>query len=165
MKRIILLSVVLLTIFCSCSTKQYLLKSTDQDLSQIKRILIVNNDFSNIIPAGIYPSYENIDDFVKKKDTAISDISDLICTELVKRQISCDIAYKQLEIDNETYHIEYQDYWTWDFKKYMHVLIIRLYKNGIEIKSVASQGNGAGLHDYPIPEKQIPLLIDLLLKK
>jgi len=165
MKRLTLLFVVILTIFCSCSTKQYLLKSTDQDLSQIKRILIVNNDFSNIIPVGIYPSYENIDDFVTKKDSAISDIPELVCVELLKRQINCEIAYEHSEINNETYYIEYQDYWAWDFKKYMHVLKMKLYKNGIEIKTVASQGNGAGMHDYPTPEKQIPLLIDLLLKK
>ncbi len=128
MKKLTLYIITLLTLF-SCSTKQYILKSTEQDLSQIKKILVVKNDYSSIIPVGIYPSYENIDDFVTNKTPAIDDISKLICVEMNKRNIDCAIVLDSSEITNNTYYIQYQDYWAWDFKMYMHVLKIKLYKN------------------------------------
>jgi hypothetical protein len=162
-KFLLFFSLVLL--LSSCKTKQYLIKSTDQDLSRIKRILVIKNEYSNIIPVGIYPQYRIIDDFVVKKVPAIADISNLICNELSAREIDCEIVNNLSEVDLETYYIIYQDYWAWDFKKYMHVLKIRLCKSGREIKSVASQGNSGGMHDYPNPKKQVPLLIDLLLKQ
>ncbi len=152
-------------LFWSCSTKQYLISTNQQDLTQIQKISVVKNDISFVIPVGIYPNYKNIDDFVIKKVPAISDIETLICSELKKRNINCEIVNETLSNNDETYYIKYQDYWAWDFKKYMHVLKISILKNGSVVRSVVSQGNTAGMHDYPNPEKQVPLLIELILKR
>ena len=160
-----LLFIAVMILFSSCGTKQILNRFTYNDLSKMKRILVVKNDSSNIIPPGAYPKYQVIDHYVTKKEPAKGNIAGRICYELRNRKISCNrISDKALIGDNEFY-IEYQDYWIWDMKKYMHVLIIRLYKSGVEIRNVVSQGNTSGLHNYPNPEKQIPSLIDLLLKE
>ena len=164
-KKISLLFITVLILFSSCSTKQILNRFTYKDLSEIKRIFVVKNDSSNIIPLGVYPKYQVIDGYVTKKEPAKGNISGRICYEFRNRQISCERINDKSLIGENEFYIEYQDYWTWDMKKYMHVLIIRLYKSNVEIRNVVSQGNTSGIHNYPNPEKQIPSLIDLLLKE
>ena len=165
MKNVSLLFIAVMILFNSCGTKQILNRFTYKDLSKIKRIFVVKNDSSNIIPLGVYPKYQVIDGYVVKKELAKDNISGIICYELRNRKIGCERINNRVLTDDNEFYIEYQDYWAWDFKKYMHVLIIRLYKSGVEIRNVVSQGNTSGMHNYPNPEKQIPSLIDLLLKE
>lgn len=92
-------------------------------------------------------------------------IDTLICLELSKRNIFCEITYVERTISGDTYFIRYHDYWNWDLKNYMPVLFLSLQNSqGRELIRVASQANKSGMHDYPTPAKQIPLLIELLLK-
>lgn len=165
MKNVSLLFIAVMILFNSCGTKQILNRFAYKDLSQIKRIFVIKNDSSNIIPLGVVPKYQVIDGYVIKKEPAKDNISGIICYELRNRKISCERINDKVLIGDNDFHIEYQDYWTWDFKEYMHVLIIRLYQSDVEIRNVVSQGNISGMHNYPNPEKQIPTLIDLLLKE
>ncbi len=92
-------------------------------------------------------------------------IDTLLCGELSKRNIFCEISYGERTIPEDTYLIRYHDYWNWDLKNYMPVLFLSLQNSkGKELIRVGSQANRSGMHDYPTPAKQIPLLIDLLLK-
>ena len=141
------------------------MKTTNMDLSQLSKIYVVQNDSSNRIPAKMYPSPKKINDFVIQKDPAFRDISELVCLELQKRQITYEVVQKTTDIPSGSFYIEYQDYWERGSKTYMHVLIIKLYEDGTEIKTVASKADGSGMHDNPTPENQTPLLINLLLSK
>ncbi len=148
----------------SCSTKQYLIKTCNQDIELKGVVFVIQNDSSFIIPVAIYPKYQIIDDYVINTKPAIDKIELLICNELKKRNINCKIVNDISDIDKDSYYINYQDYWAWDFKKYMHVLKVNLYKSNKKLISVVSQGNTGGMHDYPNPQKQVPLLIELILK-
>ena len=65
----------------------------------------------------------------------------------------------------DKYFITYADYWTWDFKDYMHLLKVRvLDENKNVIVIGVSEGNTAGMHDAPMPQKQVPVILDLIMK-
>lgn len=164
MRLNILVLLILLLILSSCSTKQFLIHSSTQDINHNGNIFVLSNDSSFIIPVAVYPTFHVIDNFVINAKPAIYKIDSLICTEVAKQNIKCTIVNDLADIEKGAYYIRYQDYWAWDFKKYMHVLKISLNKSDKEVKCVVSQGNTAGMHDYPNPKKQVPLLIEMILK-
>lgn len=146
-------------------TKHYRFTALDDLKINIKNISIVHNDNSLIIPMGVYPSHEEINDFVKDSRPSISRIDSLISIELLKHRISSIIVNDSDDIEN-SYYLEYQDYWAWDFKKYMPVLEISLFDSeNNELISVISEGSTSGMHDYPSPKKHVPILVDLILDK
>ena len=149
--------------FYSCSTKQFVSSSARPD--QKADFLIVKNDTSRIIPAGVYPDQKNIERYVIRKRSAIQPIDSLIYTELTKKGFTARIVDKGTAFAQGSNYVTYQDYWAWDFKKYMHVLKISFHDplDGKKIMEVVSQGNKMGMHDYPNPKKQVPLLIEKAL--
>ena len=119
-----------------------------------------------IIPVGVYPDQKDIEKFVVRKQPSIQRIDSLIFTELINNGYTARIVDKRTEFKQGSNHVTYQDYWAWDFKKYMHVLKIFFYspETGEKILEVVSQGNKMGMHDYPNPRKQVPVLMEKALK-
>ncbi len=145
-------------------TKQYRLCAKDYDRFDVKHINILRNNDSLIIPSGVYPSYDEIDNYVKYSKPSLFAIDNLLASELKRHGITTNIIENVNDIE-DSYRLEYQDYWAWDFKKYMPVLVITLLnQKNEEVLSVISEGNTMGLHDYPNPKKQVPLLVDLLFE-
>jgi hypothetical protein len=165
LKAIIILWLILLT--TSCSTKLFVVNSKNIKVDRTKEFFIIQNPQSNIFAVGIYPSYKTIDQFVMNSRPSIQRIDSLILKELVKNNIRCKIVNEVSRSTNENvFYLRYQDYWSWDFKTYMHLLTISLLDNyGQELSEFVSQGNTAGMHDYPMPSKQVPRLVELILKK
>jgi hypothetical protein len=158
------IATLLVTTFAlySCSTKQFVSSFSPVRPDQKADFLIVRNDTSMIIPVGIYPDQRDIERYVVRKRKAIHPIDSLIYTELTNRGLSVSIVNKGTGFTQGSNFVTYQDYWAWDFKKYMHVLKISFYDplNGKKILQVSSQGNKMGMHDYPNPKKQVPVLIE-----
>jgi hypothetical protein len=157
---------LLVALFSSCRTTQ-LVKSHSSTRPDLKsEFVIVSNDTSMIIPVGVYPDQKDIEKFVFRMQPAIQPVDSLILGELIKKGYNARIVSKGTGFKQGSNYIAYQDYWAWDFKKYMHVLKIFFYspENGKKILEVVSQGNKMGLHDYPNPKKQVPVLIDKILK-
>lgn len=153
MKKLLTYLIIIVTL-SSCGTKQYVVKNTTTKMDISKEIVVIKNNFSQVIPAAVYPKYQYIDDYVTKSTPAVYSIDSLICVELSKRNIECRIIDEYSLLGISSNYIKYQDYWAWDFKKYMHVLKITIYDpDNNEIISVASEGNTAGMHDFPNPEK------------
>ncbi|MCE7040264.1 hypothetical protein [Dyadobacter sp. CY312] len=152
--------------FYSCRTTQ-LVKSHSSTRPDLKsEFVIVSNDTSMIIPVGVYPDQKDIEKFVVRKQPSIQRIDSLIFTELINKGHTARIVGKKTEFEQGANYVTYQDYWAWDFKKYMHVLKIFFYspESGEKILEVVSQGNKMGMHDYPNPRKQVPVLIEKALK-
>ncbi|MCK9399978.1 MAG: hypothetical protein M0Q51_08320 [Bacteroidales bacterium] len=159
-----------LLIFSSCKTSVFVANSTIDRIIPDKEFLIIHNSKSNIFPAGIYPNYKQIDQFVFTSKPSIQRIDSLIYNELVKFHISCEITNEQNLLNahpnTNEYIIKYQDYWSWDFKPFMHILIISIYDtSNNKLSEYVSQGNTAGLHNFPTPAKQVPELIALILRE
>jgi len=151
--------------FYSCSTKQLVSSFSQTRPDQKADFLIVTNDTSMIIPVGIYPDQRDIERYVVRMKTAIQPIDSLIYTELINKGFTARIVKKGFGFTQGSNYVTYQDYWAWDFKKYMHVLKISFHDplDGKKILEVVSQGNKMGMHDYPNPKKQVPLLIEKAL--
>jgi len=164
MKRVLQFFLIAPFLLGACSTKQVLVESKYNRLENIKSLSVVINDSIKVIPKAVYPPYNKIDQFVIKTDVAFIRTDSILCEELSKRDISCEIIYSKSEVSSESYYLQYQEYWAWDMGQFMPVMKIWLLKDNETIRSVASEGNTAGMHDYPTPGKQVPLLIDLLLK-
>lgn len=165
MKLCIPLFLVLGIALCSCRTQQLLFSSDSDGLDKQYEFVVVRNDTSRIIPVAVYPEHKLVDQFVIRAVPAIVRIDSLIYHELVQRGLSVRIVNQDKNFQNGFNYITYQDYWAWDFKKYMHVLKIRFYnpKNGEQLMEMVSEGNKMGMHDYPNPRKQVPGLIDKAL--
>ena len=152
--------------FYACSTKQYVTTSSAKRIDKSVDFVIIKNDFSLIIPAGRYPAHTIIQNFVVRSQPAISRIDSLIYFELKGKGFNAIIiAGQELQQKPGVNYIKYQDYWAWDFKKYMHVLKIFLYEGESKaaIMEAVSQGNKMGMHDYPNPKKQVPILVEKIL--
>ena len=150
----------------SCSTKQLVSSFSSTRLDHQADFVIVRNDTSMIIPVGIYPDQKDIERYVVRMQPAIQPIDSLIYNELTKKGFTASIVNKGFSFTPGSNYVTYQDYWAWDFKKYMHVLKISFHDPlyGKKILEVASQGNKMGLHDYPNPKKQVPALMEKALR-
>ena len=166
MKSKLLFLSIISIFFYSCSTKQYISTTPNYTPETIDKIFIIKNNESHIIKSGIYPIHEIIESYVKYSEPSIVRIDSLIYQELTKRNIDCQIIEESaLKYIDEKY-ITYQDFWAWDFSMYMHILKINIFTSDHKrIIKVASQGNTAGMHNYPSPEGQVPLLIDLIIEE
>jgi len=163
---IIIVLTVLTSIFLSsCSTKQLLVKSVSDKPGFDKGFVVLANDSSLHLPLSFYPNHESINGFIIKKEPAHVPIDSLICSEIKKHGFECSIVEMGGKTEPDKYTILYQDYWAWDFKLYMHVLKIWVYYNNKEIIKVVSEGNTAGMHDFPTPENQVPKLVNLIMKQ
>ncbi|WP_439584927.1 hypothetical protein [Dyadobacter bucti] len=165
MKSRLLLIIAIAFTFYSCSTKQYITASFKSAVDKKLEFIIVRNDLSLIIPVGVYPDQKFIEKYVVRSQPAIARIDSLIYNELTKRGFTARIVNPGvLHLPGSNY-IKYQDYWAWDFKKYMHVLKIYFYgpENEKKVLEAVSQGNKMGLHDYPNPKKQVPVLMEKAL--
>lgn len=162
-KGIMIFGAFIFLLFNSCSTKHYLVKNTKNEKIKVEQISIVNNNISKVIPTGVFPKYQDIEYSVISQRINYHNIDSLIYNELIRNNIKCKISNTQ-SIKSNSYYIKCQDYWAWDFKQYMPVLRIDIYNSNHNLVfSVVSEGNTAGLHDFPNPENQIPDLIKLLL--
>jgi hypothetical protein len=167
-KRLISIIIFLLLLLTtSCSTNLFVVDSKNINIDKTKEFIIIQNPQSKFFAVGIYPSYKTIDQFVINSRPSIQRIDSLILKELLKNNIRCSIANEVNKSTNENvFYIKYQDYWSWDFKTYMHLLTISLFDNyDQELSEYVSQGNTAGMHDYPMPSKQVPRLVEMMLKK
>lgn len=152
--------------FYSCHTKQLVASFSVTRPNQNADFLIVRNDTSMVIPVGVYPDQRDIERYVVRMRPAVQSIDSLILSELTRKGLQARIVDKKTRFTQGANYVTYQDYWAWDFKKYMHVLKIFFYDplNGEKILEVVSQGNKMGLHDYPNPKKQVPGLIEKALR-
>ncbi|WP_439185919.1 hypothetical protein [Carboxylicivirga taeanensis] len=147
----------------SCSTKLYL--SGDKERVELNNILIIKNPNSYKMGLGKCPKYEYVDRYVRDTIPAKRPIADLLSKELLKYGIESKI----IETIPEDYNsktqtiISYKDYWTNDFKNYMHILVMTIKTNSKEFK-IISEGNTKGFHNYPNPEKQIPIMIKKIIE-
>jgi len=150
----------------SCQTKTYILKSKDYHLDTSRPYVVLENKTSFVLPDKVFPPYQNIDVFVVGKKPAFYRIDSLICQELARRKMKCEIVDSlNFAAAKDKYFITYADYWTWDFKDYMHLLKVRvLDENKNVIVIGVSEGNTAGMHDAPMPQKQVPVILDLIMK-
>lgn len=154
----------------SCKTSVFVANSKVDIILPDREFLIIHNTKSNIFPAGIYPNYKQIDEFVFTTKLSIQKIDSLIFKEFDKRSIRCKIIDENYllnaQIDPNEYILRYQDYWSWDFKPFMHILIISIFSpTDNKLSDYVSQGNTSGMHNFPLPEKQVPELIALILKE
>ncbi len=156
---------IILLLTYSCTTNQLVIKSVSDKPSFERGFSVLTNDSSLHFPIGIAPNHESINSFVYSKVAAHKPIDSLICTEIIKHGFECDIVKKGEQIEQNKYIVLYQDYWSWDFKQYMHILKVWVYYNNKEIIKVVSEGNTAGMHDFPTPENQVPKLVDLIMKQ
>lgn len=165
MKKILILCFIITSI-CSCKTQLIVMNYENTKIDTSKEFLVLHNDNSIILKNATYPPYWNIDQFVKKSEKSEIRIDSLIYREFIKRKLKCSIIYdKNMLMKEDMYLIKYQDYWTWDFKRYMHMLIIYVNDfNKYEKIKCISQGNMLGLHQYPMPVTQVPALINELFK-
>lgn len=162
--------IIWLLFFCSCKTSVFVANSKIDRISPDKEFLIIHNPRSNMFPAGIYPNYKQIDAFVYTSKPSVQRIDSLIYNELVKSHVSCRIIDEEFMLNTQAksneYVIRYQDYWSWDFKPFMHILIISIYDSSKnKLSDYVSQGNTGGMHNFPTPEKQVPELITLILNE
>ena len=164
-KFILILCIIVIT--TSCSTNLFVVNSKISKIDTSKEFIIIQNPQSKFFSVGAYPSYKVIDQYVFASKPSFQRIDSLIYKELVKNNIRCRISNDgSLSTNENVFYIKYQDYWSWDFKNYMHLLILTLCDNlGNELSEYVSQGNTAGVHDYPMPGRQVPKLVDLMLKK
>lgn len=154
----------------SCTTKLVVTKVPTCNIDPSKLFAIIKTESSEIISSGIYPTYKTIDQFVINTKPSLQRIDSLFYKELTKRGLKAILFSNQESVnkaDQNTYYIiKYQDYWGWDFKMFMQLLKVGLYDNkGNLISEYVSQGNIAGMHDYPMPTSQVPKLVDMILKK
>lgn len=112
-----------------------------------------------------YEEYPNKFKFVEK----IDDIDEKIVNEFVKysfKVVEINSVYEIME-DNAIV-IFSQDVWQWDFKNYMHILKVHIYmlkNHRLELLvTIGSEGNSAGLHNYPSPDSEIPRIINEILE-
>lgn len=165
MKTIYIVLVLTLGLSWSCSSKIYLPRSNPYRLNQFDEIIILKNDYSYIIPFHKYPGYNEIRYMVKDTVPAIEPVFSLIKKELRSLGYTCTIYNSLPEIDHKAIYISYQDYWEWDFKRYMHLMVMNVFNPNDElIFRVVSYSNHKGFHNFPTPTKQIPLMIEELSK-
>ena len=164
-RKYITIPIIIWLFLTSCSTNQILVKSIPDKASFSSGFVVIKNDSSLHFPVGIYPNHESISAWSGKKVAAHIRIDSLICIELNKKGYECNIIERGTLTPENVYTILYQDYWAWDFKDFMHILKIWVYYNNKETIKVVSQGNTAGMHDYPMPEDQVPKLVELILQQ
>ena len=159
------LASVLIVVLISCNTRLLVVGPSSFHAAEAHRMVVVPSTGSYIFPASVYPLHDRIDGFVLRTVPPIHRIDSLICAELGKKNVECRINAPGGAIPEDAYTITYKDYWSWDFRRYMHVLKIYVFdRQGNCVIEVVSQGNTSGMHDYPRPEKQVPGLINLLLE-
>lgn len=174
MKKIVLKLFIVL-ILNSCAT---IIRTDVRDENYIrdfqqKNIYIISNHKS-IKHLNIFfpPPYfiDNYEDFprlfnlIDKKE----DIDKKIINELQKQNYFPIIINDISEIiEQESIVIIAKDVWQWDFRYYMHILKVYIYnKNGTDLKLAAiigSEGNSSGIHNFPMPDKEIPRIIERVL--
>lgn len=163
----IFFTIAFCSIIClSCSTKIYLNETPRNPTSQYDSLVILRNPVSAVIPVARYPKYKDVKYHVKGVMHAIERIDSMLYVGLIENNIPC-IMQDSIEVfDKNTLYLVYQDYWAWDLKKYMHVLWIGVYDyEENQLFEVASEGNTAGIHDFPTPQKQVPLMVQKLAAK
>ncbi len=160
------LASLLILVSISCKTKLLVVGPSNFHGAEVRSMIVVPSTGSYIFPASVYPLHDQIDGFVLRTVPPIYRIDSLICAELGKKNVVCTINAPGGAITEDAYSITYKDYWSWDFRRYMHVLKIYVFdRQGNCVIEVVSQGNTSGMHDYPRPEKQVPGLINLLLEQ
>jgi len=162
--------IIWLLFLSSCKTSVFVANSKMDKDTPGNGFLIIHNETSNMFPAGIYPNYKQIDAFVYTSKPSIQRIDSLILNELVKAHVSSKIIDEEyllnVQVNSNEYIIRYQDYWSWDFKPFMHILIISIYdSSNNKLSDYISQGNTGGMHNFPTPAKQVPELIALILNE
>lgn len=165
--RSLAIAIALCSALClSCATRVYLNESSGIPKRQYDSLVILKNPVSLVIPVAIYPEYKDIKYHVKGGMPAVVKIDSMLQTGLEATGINSLVRDTIDVLDSTTLYLVYQDYWAWDLKKYMHVLWIGVYDSGENLKlEVISQGNTAGLHDFPTPQKQVPIMIQELVAK
>jgi hypothetical protein len=153
----------------SCKTSVFVANSKIGSFTPDREFLIIHNTKSNVFPVGIYPNYKQVDDFVYSTKPSIQRIDSLIFNEFARFKVLSKIIDEEYLLNTQPnpneYIIRYQDYWSWDFKPFMHILIISIYDSSDnKLADYVSQGNTAGLHNFPTPAKEVPELIALILK-
>ena len=161
-----MLAMFLIVLSMSCKTKLLVVGPSNFHGQGVRSMIVLPSTGSYIFPASVYPLHDQIDAFVLRTVPPIHRIDSLICAELGKKNVGCTIIAPGGSIPEDAYTITYKDYWSWDFRRYMHVLKIYVFdRQGNCVIEVVSQGNTSGMHDYPRPEKQVPGLINLLLEQ
>jgi hypothetical protein len=165
MKTIPLVLLFVFLMSLSCSSEIYLPKSYDTRLIPFDEIIILKNDYSYIIPFNKTPGHNEIRYMVKDTVPAIEPTFSFIREELGNHGFKSTVWNSAPEIDDHSIYLTYQDYWRWDFKRYMHMMVICIFKPNNElIFKVVSHSSPKGFHNFPTPQKQIPLMIDKLSK-
>lgn len=98
----------------------------------------------------------------------MDNIDQKIAYELTKYGYTAKIIKDISEIEEErAVVISAVDIWQWDFKYYMHILKVYVYKQvgqkNILNAVIGSRANNSGLHDFPMPDSQIPRIINRML--
>jgi len=94
----------------------------------------------------------------------IGNTGEIIKQELAKYGISAELVKNGEVLEDFDLLVEYYDTWHWDFKKVLDKLEIAFISPKGE-RIAESTYKTKELHNYPIPEKEIPKMIRELLKK
>jgi len=154
----------------ACTTKVLITKMPTNQIDTSKMFIIQTNKESKIIATGIYPTHKTIDQFVTNTKPSFQRIDSLLYNEFRKRNIKAIIQVKPdpqvYGNQDNIYLIKYQDYWGWDFKMFMQLLKVDVYNlDGYPISEYVSQGNTAGIHNFPMPAAEVPKLVELIIRK
>lgn len=163
---------VFLMLFTSCAGTINTVINPQHMPSQFKKAYIVSSDNSQyihlkmgiIIPfAYIVPADDPAQSHAVIGNTAI-----VLKNELESYGIQTEIGKKGEVPDGYDLIVFYQDTWRWDFKNILDRLEVVFVSGDGKNELARSTYNiyqNKDLHDFPSPEKEVPIMIKELLKK
>lgn len=138
-----------------------------------ENIYILKNPYSvkhlNILlPPPYYIENYNDSPMWFKYVDKFDDIDNKIAKELLKYDYNSKMINDISEIkEKHAIVIFSQDVWQWDLVNYMHILKVNIsYKHNQQLDLIAqigSEGNSAGIHNFPSPDSEIPRIIKEVL--
>ncbi len=168
-KALILFNIILLY---SCAGTIQTVKQFQQPITNYTKAYIVSADNSQYIKfkfGVIIPyAYIVLPDDPAQKHEKIGNTDIVIKQELEKYGIKTDIG-KEGDVPKDIDLIVlYNDTWRWDFKKILDRLDI-VFISPIDKKEIAKSTyniyKNKELHNFPTPEKEVPIMIKELLNK
>jgi len=160
-----------IVLLSSCAGTINTVKHTGTQVDYKKAVIISaeNSQYIKFKPGIFIPTgtYIVLPDDAAKKHEVIGNTDEVIKLELEKYGIQAKIVKKGETVDEFDLLVEYYDTWRWDFKKILDKLeIVFISPNGeIIAKSTYNIYKNKELHNFPIPEKEVPKMIKELLNK
>ncbi|RDC64590.1 hypothetical protein [Adhaeribacter pallidiroseus] len=162
---------VIIGLYSCAGTTNTVIKTTPNTSNYTKAYIIsaVNSQYIKFKFGAITPfGYIVLPDDSAQKHEVIGNTDFVIKKELEKIGISAEIGNKEIIPEGFDLIVMYNDTWRWDFKKVLDKLeIVFISPDGREelARSTFNIYPNKELHNFPTPEKEVPKMLNQLLKK